>query len=311
MRTLTFISDDVTCAAWHLPATTDALTGPEGRPCVVLAHGFAGTKDSGLLAFAEPFAQAGIDAFVFDYRGFGESEGRPRQDVNVRRQRQDYHAALAAARSLPGVDPRRVALWGTSYAGGHAVAVGAQDGNVAAVVGMTPAMDGLVSLAHLGRHAGVGSLVRATGHGLRDVAHALAKRSPHLLAVAGQPGTSALMTTPGAGEICREMAGPTWRNEVCARHALQVGLNRPVTYAGKLQAPLLVQVGTNDSVAPPAAARRTARKAGRWAVLKEYPVDHFDVYDGVWQERLCADQVDFLVRMLDPGRPSATSPDAL
>ena len=65
------------------------------------------------------FAEAGIDALVFDYRGFGDSDGRAPPGRGVRRQRQDYHAAVAAARHLPGVDPDRIALWGTSYAGGH------------------------------------------------------------------------------------------------------------------------------------------------------------------------------------------------
>ena len=48
-----------------------------GRPCVVMAHGFGGTRDTGLLGYAEGFAAAGLDVFVFDYRGFGASEGTP------------------------------------------------------------------------------------------------------------------------------------------------------------------------------------------------------------------------------------------
>ena len=62
-----------------------------------MAHGFGGTRDTGLLAYAEAVAEAGIDAFVFDYRGLGASHGTP-QLVSCRRQRQDYHAAIAAAR---------------------------------------------------------------------------------------------------------------------------------------------------------------------------------------------------------------------
>jgi len=53
-------------------------------------------------------------------------------------------------------------------------------------------------------------------------------------------------------------------------------------------------VGTNDRVAPPNAARRTVTKAGQRAQLREYPVDHFDVYQGTWQQRALADQLDFL-----------------
>lgn len=63
---------------------------------------------------------------------------------------------------------------------------------------------------------------------------------------------------------------------------------------------MLMQVGSNDRVAPPEAARRTAGKAGLRALLREYPVYHFDVYQGPWQQRALADQLDFLSRVLDP-----------
>lgn len=310
-KDLTFTSHGVRCSGWHVPAGSDELASAAGRPCVVMGHGFGGTRDTGLLDYAESFADAGIDAFVFDYRCYGDSEGYPRQDVSFRRQRQDYHAAIATARHLPGVDPDRIALWGTSYAGGHVVAVAAQDGRVAAVVSMTPAVDGLATLAQIARYAGIGQVVRATGHGLRDVARALIKRAPHYVPVVGPPGSAALISTPGAEDAYTAMAGPTWRNEVCARTALEVGLNRPTGFAGRVPCPMLVQVGANDQVAPPNAARRTAKKAGRRAQLREYPVDHFDVYQGPWQRRALADQLDFFSRVLDPsGAPCRLTPES-
>ena len=120
------------------------------RPCVVMAPGFGGTRDTGgLVAYAQGLAAAGLDVVLFDYRGFGGSSGSPRQLVSAARQRQDYHAAIAAARQLPGVDPDRIVLWGISYSGGHVVRVAAEDGHVAAVVSLTPAMDGVAVLAQL------------------------------------------------------------------------------------------------------------------------------------------------------------------
>ena len=297
-KDLTFPSRGTACAAWHIPATSDALAGPAGRPCVVMGHGFGGTRDTGLMGYAEAFADAGIDAFVFDYRGFGASQGTPRQDVSYRRQRQDYHAALAAARHLPGVDRDRVAVWGTSYAGGHVIAVAAQDRRVAAVIAMTPATDGLAALVQLTRYAGIGQLTRTAGHGLRDLARAVTGREPHRIPVVAQPGSVAIVSTSGAEEAYTAVAGPTWRNEVCARTALEIGLNRPTTFARRLRCPILVQAGTNDRVAPPAAARRSAQKAGALALLREYPVDHFDVYDGPLQQPLIDDQLAFLRRHL-------------
>ncbi|OHV00006.1 alpha/beta hydrolase [Mycobacterium talmoniae] len=304
-KDLRFTSHGIWCAAWHLRASTDALTGPAGRPCVVMAHGFGGTRDTGLLAYAEPFADAGIDTLVFDYRGFGDSEGMPRQDVSVRRQRQDYHAAVAAARHLPGVDRDRIALWGYSYSGGHVIAVGAQDRRVAALVSMNPATDGCATLADIFRRGGPGQLARLTVHGLVDAARAVAGRAPHRVPVVGQPGSTAMVTAPGAEQASLSIAGPTWRNEVCARTALQVGFNRPTTFASRLACPMLMQLGTNDRVAPPNAARRAARKAGYWAQLREYPIDHLDTFENPWQRRALADQLDFLTRVLDPLRSAA------
>jgi pimeloyl-ACP methyl ester carboxylesterase len=308
MKEITFTSGGVTCAAWHLSAAKDEFAGERGRPCVVMAHGFGGTRDTGLLAYAEGFAAAGIDAFVFDYRGFGSSDGTPRQLVSYRRQREDYHAAIGAARRLPGVDPERIVLWGTSYSGGHVVAVAARDRRIAAVIAMTPATDGRAALVQIARYAGVRQLARATAHGLRDAARAAAGRSPHHVPVVGQPGSVAIISTPGAEEGYVAMAGPTWRNEVCARAALEVGLNRPTTAAKRVTCPMLVQVGRNDAVAPPDAARRTAARAN--AKLREYPVDHFDVYAGTWQRRALTDQLEFLSSTLARSRAAlAATPD--
>jgi uncharacterized protein len=124
MSALSFDSGGVRCAAVHLRGQGDDFAARDGRrPCVVLGHGLGGTVDSGLLPFAERFAAAGIDALAFDYRYFGASDGEPRQLLSVPRQLEDYAAAIAYARSLEGVDPQRIVLWGSSYSGGHVVPV--------------------------------------------------------------------------------------------------------------------------------------------------------------------------------------------
>jgi len=306
MREIRFTSKGVACAGWHLPGTGENFAGEHGRPCVVMAHGFGGTKDTGLLAYAEGFAAAGQDVLVFDYRGFGESEGSPRQNVSFRLQREDYHAAIAAARELDGVDPERVVLWGTSYSGGHVIPVAVADGRIAAVVSMTPATDGLAALVAMFKHGGFRRLAPLVASGLRDVLCAFLGRPRHHLPVVGVPGSTAVMTTPGALEDYTALAGPTWRNEACARVALEVAFNRPIRFASRLRTPILVQVGDHDSVAPPAAAKRAAALAGPNAEVRTYPVDHFDVYDGPAQRRALADQIQFLGRHL-AGRISTTT----
>lgn len=306
MDAITFPSAGVPCAAWHLPGQGDHFAGDHGRPCVVMAHGFGGTRDTGLLGYAEGFAAAGLDVLLFDYRGFGDSGGSPRQHVSFRRQRVDYVAAIAAARQLPGVDPDQIVLWGTSYSGGHVVPVAVADGRIAAVVSMTPAMDGLAALIAMYRHGGLGRLAPLVVNGLRDACRALLGRAPHNIALVGEPGSTAVLTGAGALEGYTALAGPTWRNEVCARVALEVAFNRPIRQVARLQAPLLVQVGENDSVVPPASSERAAARANGPSELITYPLDHFDIYDGPEQQRALADQLDFLRRRLaDRVNPSA------
>ena len=218
MDTIKFDSHGTACAAWYLEAGSEDLARSGGRPCVVMGHGFGATRDSGLLAFAERFTAAGADVLVFDYRGYGTSDGMPRQDVNHREHRQDYHAAVARARSMPGIDPTRIVLWGSSYSGGHVVAVAAQDRSVAAVISQGAAMDGLAALREIARTAGVPKVLAMTGHGLRDIGRAMTLRSPHLMPVIGPPGSVAAITAVGAWRGIR----PSWgrRSETrCARGA--------------------------------------------------------------------------------------------
>ncbi|MBR7835143.1 alpha/beta hydrolase [Actinospica durhamensis] len=298
MDEITFTSGEDRCAAWHFPAVGDTYAGANGRPCVVMAPGFCGTRDSRLIAYAEGFAAAGLDVVFFDYLGFGTSGGSLRQVVSVRRQRQDYQAAVTAARRLPGVDPERIVLWGVSYAGGHVVVVAAQDKRIAATISLTPAMDGRAVLTQLARSCGPTYMARATLHGLRDVSRTLTGRAPYLVPMIGEPGSNAIFPRAGGLETYRPVAGPSWRNEVSARAALEAGFNRPIKLASRVECPLLVQVGTNDTIVPPHAGRRAAAQAGAGSEFREYPFDHLDVYSAPWLERALTDQLDFLHRTL-------------
>ena len=210
MDEISFTSGRDRCAAWHFDASGDAFAGVRGVPCVVMAPGFAGTRDtSALIDYARGFAAAGLDVVLFDYRGFGGSGGSPRQLVSASRQRRDYRAAIAAARQLPGIDPERIVLWGISYSGGHVVRVAAEDGRVAAVIALTPAMDGIAVLAQLARNARPAQLLRTASHGLRDTLRALTRRRPHIVPMVGEPGSSAIIACPAQSR-------PTARSRVRA-----------------------------------------------------------------------------------------------
>ncbi|MGC1852000.1 MAG: alpha/beta fold hydrolase, partial [Solirubrobacterales bacterium] len=135
-RDLTFRAGADECAAWLYPAGD----GEAATPIVVMAHGLSGTRRDRLGPFAERFAAAGFAALLFDHRGFGDSGGE--SDLfHPRRQLDDWRAAIAFARSLPGIDPARVATFGSSMGGGNALAAAADDRQVAAAVSQVPFID--------------------------------------------------------------------------------------------------------------------------------------------------------------------------
>ncbi len=298
MNAIEFSSAGITCRGVHLPGMGDELAVDGRRPCVVLAHGFSGTVDSGLIPFAERFAAAGLDALAFDYRHFGASDGEPRQLLSIPRQLEDYAAATACARSLPGVDPERIVLWGYSFSGGHVVPAAVADGRVAAVISLLPMMDGVAATKTRLRQGGAGQLARLTVLGVRDLLGALRGRKPVMLAVVGAPGTLAALSTPDAEAGFRAVAGPSWRNEVAARIGLRVGSYRPGLQAERLPCPILVQTGDHDAVAPTEAAHEAAFRATGRAEVRTYPLGHFDVCTGEAFERAVADQIHFLRRHL-------------
>jgi len=292
-----FSSGGVRCSAVHLPATDDALATSAGRPVVVLAHGLAGTVDSGLEPFARAFAAAGLDALAFDYRGFGNSQGSPRQRVRLADQVADFHAAIDAAKELPGVDPNRVVLWGVSLAGGHVLQVAAERSDVVAVVSVVPMVDGLAAARHALASHTPGQLLRSTGLGIRSRLMERAGRPAATMPVVARPGELGALTLPGAYEDYLAIAGPSWRNEIQADVGLELGSRAPLKAAGQITAPVLVQIADFDLSAPPQAAAKAAFAAR--AEVRHYPADHFDLFEGKrWHEPAVAHAVAFLRRKL-------------
>src|SRR5882757_2508660 len=124
-----FTSGDDRISAWlYQPDSTDPA------PLLVMAHGLGAVRTMRLDAYAERFSAAGYACLVFDYRCFGDSEGQPRQLLDVRMQLDDWAAAVAYGRTLPGIDHGRIGLWGTSFGGGHVIATAARLAGIAAAV---------------------------------------------------------------------------------------------------------------------------------------------------------------------------------
>ena len=257
---IVIISHGVHLSAWHYEAETDDLTTPRGRPCVVMAHGLGGTKDSGLEPYAERFAAAGADVVLFDYRGFGLSEGHPRQVVDHRRHREDYHAAVAHARALPGVDPDRIVLWGASNSGGHVIAVAAEDPLIAGVISQGAAMDGTAAVLNVWSYGSPRQLLRLTAHAAIDMVWSLLNQRPHHVQLAGDPGSLAAMSAHDSLPGYSAIWGPSFVNQMAARGFFLYLLNRPVTRAKRLRMPVHLVIANHDSIAPTSGMEKVAKR---------------------------------------------------
>lgn len=289
---VTFLSGQVNCAAWLYEPDTAPDTPP--RATLVMAHGLGAVRDMGLDAFAQRFVAHGYRCLVFDYRYFGASDGHPRQLLSVRRQREDWAAAVAFARTLPGEAP--VVAWGTSFSGGHAIHVGATAGRgpagtVDAVIAQCPFTDGVASVLRIPPVVSAKLTLRA----VRDIAASLLGRDPVTVATAGGAGDTALMTADDVIDGYLGLVPPdsTFRNEVAARIVPGILTSRPGGYARKLTVPALFCLCRADSVAPVAASRRHVARAPQ-GVVKEYDAGHFDIYSGADFDAVVADQLAFL-----------------
>lgn len=272
------------CAGWlHLPEGS----GP--HPCLVMLHSTAGLRQMRCYAGrGKDFALAGIATLQFDCRGFGASEGEPRQLFDVRRQAEDLGAALAFARAHGEVDPRRLALWGASASCAQVLAAAA-DPDVRAVVCLTPFIPGRATQ----RSAGT-PILRLAATAFADSLRLAIGREPRGVAVGGEPGSAAILIREDAaareaamlppearidppGDRAELPGGIVWENRVVLRPRLRTP--HPLRLAPKVNAPLLVIAGEQDTLCPPGPAAELADRAAR-AELKTLPHGHFDLYDG-------------------------------
>ena len=253
---------------------------------MVMAHGFSLTRHDGLPDYAERLAAAGAAVLLFDHRYLGDSGGQPRQRFRKAAQMQDWRAAVAFARSLDGIDPERIILWGFSFSGGHVVEIAAADPRIAATLALCPMVDGLAR-----------ALATPPSLSAWLIPRALADQCGrhNLVAVTGQPGEHAAMTLKGEadGFAAAVPADSPWRNEISPAVFLTVAMHRPVARAGKITAPLWVGVGEQDISVSKKAVERLADRAPR-AELHRYPYDHFGSFLGEGPARVAGDQIEFL-----------------
>jgi hypothetical protein len=101
-------ADGLTIIAWHIPV-------PDARAVLLFCHGNGGNI-SHRLDSIRIFHDLGLSVLIFDYRGYGSSEGEPTEEGTYL----DAEAAWNFLVKDKGIDPARIIIFGRSL--GSAVA---------------------------------------------------------------------------------------------------------------------------------------------------------------------------------------------
>lgn len=257
---------------------------PEGdsrpRPAITMAHGYAGVKEHGLERFARAFAEAGFVVLLHDHRGFGASEGEPRGDVDPWVQISDWRRAISFLESLPEVDATRLGIWGTSYAGGHAIFLGATERRLRCVVAQVPTISGYEQGLRRIPPEGVAALEEAFAEDERSRFRGEPPRRQRI--VSDDPTVAASYRARDAIDFyLQPLPEGAWENSVTVRSTRAARTYEPGAWIARVSpTPLLMVVALKDTVTVTDLALAAYERALEPKRLALIAGGHFDAYLG-------------------------------
>ena len=248
------------------------------HPAITMAHGYAATREHGIERFARAFAEAGFVVLLHDHRNFGASGGEPRGDVDPWRQIADWRRAISYLESRPEVDPQRIGLWGTSYAGGHAIGLAATDRRLRCVVAQVPTISGYEQGLRRVSPDALPALEEAFAEDERDQLrgqpprrHALVSADPAVLAAYRSQEAIAFYLQP--------IPAGFWENEVTLRSMRAARMYEPGAWISRVSpTPLLLVVALRDKVTVTDLALAAYGRALEPKKLVLISGGHFDPY---------------------------------
>jgi len=135
-----YYSDGKKIAAF-LYKPDDWQPGDADRPGIVVLHGYTGMKDVYGMDVPQWLWEAGYFVLSWDYPGFGVSEGE-RGRHRPMEQAQATYDSVTYLQTVDGVDPERIAYYGSSWGGANAIWCGAFDERVKVIVSAVMVSDG-------------------------------------------------------------------------------------------------------------------------------------------------------------------------
>lgn len=243
--------------------------GVENCPLIILNHGLSGIVDLDLERYAEVFVAAGFACLAYDHRNWGRSGGEPRGETDPWQQVGDLREAISFARALPDIDPQRIGLWGTSYAGGHVLTVTALDRRVRCAVTQVPLISGSRTFD---------SWVPA-GKRKKFLARLGTDRDNRYRGDAPAVSPAALPGSETEEWIQNSDVNGTYSNKLTARTFDLLRTYEPVSFVDQIApTPLLMIVASNDLQTPTEWQLEAFERIGEPKRLLEIDCRHYDVY---------------------------------
>ncbi|OQV09991.1 hypothetical protein CLAIMM_14056 isoform 1 [Cladophialophora immunda] len=293
--------DGVTLRGWLYTPSVPAPSS--GLPCIVMCHGFGAVKEMGIDAFAERFTTSiPVCALVYDNRNLGASDGLPRQEIIPALQCSDYSDAITYAQSRPEVDPRRVAIWGTSYSGAHVLSVAAVDRRVKAVISQVMVADGWANFHRLVRNDLVKDMEAMFEKDRQG--RARGELPMTIQSVSANPEKElCVLPTPDSWEYVstwiKKLPGVNAKNEVTVRSMEAFRAYNASGYIHHISpTPLLMVVADKDELTPTDIAIEAYSRAREPKQFHLFPGGHYAGYFGEAFDKSTAVQIEFWKKWL-------------
>lgn len=272
-QALFFPSGSLQCEAYLFnPANSES----PAKATIILGQGFGCLWQFGCNNAIQSYTEAGYAVYAFNYRGFGESEGEPRQFINPHAQLEDWLAAIAFVKAHSDL-PKPIVLWGSSFSGGHVISAAAATDGIAAVLAQVPHCDSRSAFKHVGLKKSLSGLT----HAIIDSVTSLFGHQ-HSIAVVANPGERAAgLSYAGWKDAYLAMVDPIcrWENKIPARCVLTGSDYNPIDTAEQIQCPVYIAYGEHDQGILISDVEATVAKIPDCENWK-FDGDHFDVYDG-------------------------------
>ena len=238
---------------------------------------------------------------VHDHRNFGASGGDLRGDVDPWRQIADWRRAISYLEARPEVDPSRIGLWGTSYAGGHALVLGATDRRLRCIVAQVPTISGYEQGLRRVSPDATPALEHAFNEDERAQLHGEPPRRQAV--VSGDPSVAAAYRSQDAIEFyLQPVPEGLWENEITLRSTRAARMYEPGLWISRVSpTPLLLVVAREDKLTVADLALAAYERALEPKRLVLIPGGHFDPYLDQFSLAATAATEWFREHLLNPG----------